>query len=236
MSLDWGQLQVARCPRSRQNIFWRHEQSCLPVAVAEAADSVSSGVEPTPDRTVASTGGDPDSLAAGPSVEDLTETAEQELASLEQQFVSIAGDDVPLAMAEDAYSVASRIYDQSAGIPDLQARAALVQTQAQGYIDGYQLTEIQDEFDSYILAPDGVPSNVAERAGREASAVFERNANRPVLQAHAAYLRAQALAFLEDWSGAVTWAQRAVDLDSEDTVYRQTLELAQANLARNQDA
>jgi len=77
-----------------------------------------------------------------------------------------------------------------------------------------------------------VPDAVAEAADSVAGLVFERNAGRPVLQATGAFLRAQALGYLDDWRGAVTWAQRAVDLAPGNQEYQRVLESARENLER----
>ena len=165
-------------------------------------------------------------------VDEVREAAEQELASsLEAQFASLAGN-VPIDVAEAAESVANRIYLESVGTPDVQARAGTVRAEARGYVDVYRLSERQSELDSYLLAAGGVPDAVAERADREAGLVFDRNADKPELRTRAADLRAQALGYLDDWSGAVDWGQRAVDLAPGSQVYRQNLDLASANLER----
>ena len=128
---------------------------------------------------------------------------------------------------EEAESAAGRIYEQSVGSPVLQARALSVRTQAQGYIDGYRLSNMQDELDSYVLdllGPGVVPDAVAEAADSEAGLVFERNADRPALQARAAFVRAQALGVLDDWRNAVTWAERAVNLAPGNQEYQRNLQ------------
>jgi len=110
-----------------------------------------------------------------------------------------------------------------------QYRTAL--TLAEVAFDEHRLSEIQDEFDSYIVGPTGiVPDTVAEDADSEAGLVFERNADRPELQARAAYLRAQALGSLDDWRGAVTWAQQAVNLAPGNQEYEQNLRFARGHL------
>ena len=222
----------------------------------------------TPDGpdTPAGGGETPPPVAGGPSGED-PETAEQRLSGLEQQFDLYGGDRVPVAMAEAADSAATRIYDQSAGIPERQeirAHAASVRAGARGYLDdlagavtwaqqavnlaperqqyrtaltlaevafdGYRLSEIQDEFDLYVVRTGVVPDAVAEAADSEAGLVFERNADMPALQGRAAFVRAQALGSLEDWPGAVMWYQRAVDLEPENQDYQLFLRNARGNL------
>jgi len=103
------------------------------------------GVEDGP--TVSDPPGDPDPRTGAPVTPtpvSFAENAEQRLSGFELQFESFAGDNVPVAVAEAAASVARRIYDQSAGIPDLQARAASLRTQAQGYLDAHLQPERGD--------------------------------------------------------------------------------------------
>ena len=101
---------------------------------------------------------------------------------------------------------------------------------AQAALDGDRLSEIQNEFDSYVLRDERVPDAVAEAAASAAALVFERNADRPLLLAQAAFVHAQALGYVDDWRGAVSWAERAVDLAPRNEEYRLVLESARGNL------
>jgi len=101
---------------------------------------------------------------------------------------------------------------------------------AQAALDGDRLSEIQDEFDSYVLREERVPDAVAEAAASAAALVFESNADRPLLLAQAAFVHAQALGYVDDWRGAVSWAERAVDLAPGNEEYRLVLESARGNL------
>jgi len=234
-------------------------ESAEPPSVVTRAEQNGTATPDGPDSPVGAVE-TPPPVAGGLSGED-PETAEQRLSGLEQQFESFAGDGVPVAIAEAADSVATRIYDQSSGIPErqeIQARAASVRAGARGYLDDLagavrwarqavnlapesqqyrtaltlaeaafdesRLSEMQDEFDSYVLRTGVVPNAVAEAADSEAGLVFERNADRPALQARAAFVRAQALGVLDDWRGAVTWAQQAVDLAPGNQEYQRNLQ------------
>ena len=201
-----------------------------------AGDDVSGAGADGPDAVEqVATGGDLDSLAVGPGVESSTEAAEQELSELERQL-ALFGDEMPLAEAEDAQSAATRISDQSPGNPALQSRALDVSTQAQEIIDGYRLSELQGDLDSYLFSRDGVPDAVAREADREGRVIFDRNADRPDLQARAAFVRAMALGGLEEWVDAVDWAQQAVTLDPGNQEYQVVLDGFRANLPPTTDA
>jgi len=246
------------------------EQQFEPADPPSVVTTVEQNGTATPDGPDPPAGeADPPLPVAGRLSGEDPETAEQRLSELEQQFDSYAGDRVPVAIAEAADSAATRIYDQSSGIPErreIQARAASVRAGARGYLDDlagavtwarqavnlapesqqyrtaltlaevafdeYRLSEIQDEFDSYAVSEDDMPDAVAEAADSVAALVFERNADGPALQARAAFVRAQALGSLEDWRGAVTWYERAVDLEPGNRDYQRELRFARPNLER----
>jgi len=187
----------------------------------------------------------------------LAENAEEPLSGSGQELESSPGDDLPVDKPLPVVRNSERTANDTRGDPDAQAGGrsvvnspetagpgaaeqggttapadpgGLAAAGAQAALDGDRLSEIQDEFDSYVLSEERVPDAVAEAAASAAALVFERNADRPLLLAQAAFVHAQALGYVDDWRGAVSWAERAVDLAPGNEEYRLVLESARGNL------
>jgi len=173
---------------------------------------------PVPD--VSATPDDPDPQVGGGSVENLPDTAEQgrtEAPRYPQGLGGVLAAPGPDRVGRMAGEIAVPVEN---GFSEIAA------------LDVNRLSEMQDEFDSLTLRTGIVPYAVAEVADIVAGLVFERNPRRLELQARAAFLRAQALGYLDDWRGAVMWAERAANLAPGNEEYQLRLELARGNLER----
>ena len=187
-----------------------------------------------------------------PPLLSLAEGADGPPSGSELALEPVAGDDVPVAEPPPVERAPDPSASDTPGEPNSQTGPLIAQnlpeTAERGpssplgnptdspdpvieaALDGDRLAEIQDEFDSYLLRPGGVPDAMAEAATSVAGLVFERNANNPALRARAAFVHAQALGYVDDWPGAVIWGQRAVDLAPGNREYQLVLEAARGNL------
>jgi hypothetical protein len=91
-----------------------------------------------------------------------------------------------------------------------------------------QLSEFEQQFNSFVEFAQDVPDALAEAADSVAGLIFDRSEGIPELHAHAAAVRARARGYLDDLCGAERWWAQAADLVPDNSFYGTQREMYRA--------